>query len=226
MRWWLVRKAGEWKLYDLEDLHMGLRFTRNVATLVTPANIERLGRNLPAFQRAVQALQEGMNLLARGDCEGADKALAPARLVQLPAPFQAIVEIAEGLILLSRGDGNAALARFDTAERLLPGMAITMFTRGTALLSLGRHEEALIAIRAYQKEVGADGLSSEIEGTAHEKLGNSKEAAIAYRRALDEVPEMVDAFHGLRRVLPVGAKANSATALQMPATPASTMARS
>ncbi len=206
LRWWLVRRPGGWKIYDFEDLHMGIRWTRIVAAIATPDGVARIARDPQGFQLAVGGLKEGIVLLAKGDAEAADQALAPARRVQLPPQLQAILELAEGQILNARGEHEAALARFDAAERLFPNMPMTALARGGALVPLGRHDEAIALVRAYQKEVGPDGLSSALEGWAYEQSGRPKEAADAYRRALDEVAEMADAFHGLRRVLPDGEK--------------------
>jgi hypothetical protein len=202
IRWSLVRRAGGWKIFDYEDLHMGLSATQLLAAISTPEGIERLARNPGAFQRAVAGLRDGFVLLARGDFDGGDKALAPARAIQLPAQVQAVLEVAEGTILIGRGDAAGALARFDAGDRLLPGMPLTALARASAYVHLGRPDDALAAIRAYQKEIGPDGLSCALEGVALESQGKNAEAADAYRRTLDEVADSAEAFNGLRRVLP------------------------
>ena len=206
IRWWLVRSGGGWKIYDYEDLHMGLSATRLVAAMATPEGIERVGRNPQGFQRAVAGLRDALVLLGKGDIDGGDAALAPARAVQLPPQVQAILEVAEGTILLARGDPAGGLARYDAADRLLPNMPVTALARANAYVQLGRHDDAIAAVRAYQKELGPDALSCALEGSALEGLGKGAEAAAAYRRALDETPDAADALDGLRRVLPADKK--------------------
>jgi predicted negative regulator of RcsB-dependent stress response len=201
-RWWLVRRGAGWRAYDFEDLHMGLRATRSVAALATPELIDRIARDPAAFQAAMAGIRDAMVLLAKGDVDGGDAALAPARAIVWPPPIRALVELAEGTIQLGRGDPAGALVRFEEAERLFPGMPCAALLRGSAYVALGRHDEAFAAVRAYQKEVGPDALSCTLEGTALEALGRRAEAAEAYRRALDEVAGSADAFNGLRRVLP------------------------
>jgi hypothetical protein len=200
-RWWLIRRPGGWKIYDFEELDMGMRLTRTVASLATPEILEGVARDPLPFQKATVGLREAIALLSRGDAVGADVALAPARVIPWPTPVRAVLEFVEGMILMGKGDPAAALARLEEAERLLPNMPANTLARGLALAALGRPEEALEAARKYRKEVGPDAMSFTLEGTALEGQGKTAEAAEAFRRALDEAPT-VNAFHGLRRVLP------------------------
>jgi len=205
-RWWLVSRPGGWRVYDFEDMQVGLRATRLISALVTPEMIERIGRNPLAFQTAMAGIRDAIALAAKGDFEGAATALAPARPGPWPPEVRAIIELVEGMILVGRGDHGGALARFDTAEQLVPGMPSNALGRGSALVALGQFDAALVALRAYQKEIGPDALSCTLEGTVLENQGKSAEAAGAYGRALDEVAESADAFNGLRRTLPNGQK--------------------
>jgi tetratricopeptide (TPR) repeat protein len=200
MRWWLVRNPDGWKIYDYESTQGALRITRLLWALSTPNLTERFARDPQALQLATNAIRETNALIAQSDFEGADAALAPARLIPYPAQMQAIVEVLEGSILLGRGNAKAALTRFDTADRLMPNLPITLFSRAKAFIHLDRPEDALAAIRLYQKEVGPDAPSCTLEGTVLESQGKDKEAVEAYRQALDEVPESVEAAQGLRRV--------------------------
>lgn len=202
IRWWLVRRAEGWKIYDVEDLHLGLRFTRLAAVMATPDMIQKISRNPQEFQTAITALRETFGLLAKGDVEGGDKALAPARGVKWPKQMQAVIELAEGMILLGRGDAAGALDRIEIADRLLPEMPVISLARARAYLLLGRHAQACAAVSAYQKELGPDALSCTLEGEALEAQGKNAAAAAAFRRALDEAAESTEAFDGLRRVLP------------------------
>jgi tetratricopeptide (TPR) repeat protein len=206
IRWWLVRRPGGWKVYDFEDMHLGLRTTRFVAAVATPEMLERIVKNPDAFRTGALSIQEAVSLIAKGDFEGADKALAPARQQQWPPQIRAILELAEGTILLGRDDAAGALVRLEEAERLFPGMPANALARGSAYVALGRHDDAFAAIRAYQKEVGPDALSCTLEGHVLEAQGKNADAAGAYRRALDEVADSLDAFNGLRRALPAGQK--------------------
>jgi tetratricopeptide (TPR) repeat protein len=206
MRWWLVRRGGGWKIYDLEDMHMGMRATRIAASLMKSDLLNQFLANPEPLQKGVAAYQTATLHIARGDVAGADAALAPARAIRWPAPLAAVVEVIDGMILMHRGEPGNALARFDAAERLYPNIPAVMLGRAMALIELHRPQEAIVAIRAYETEVGADALSATLEGRMHESQDKKAEAATAFRRALDELPDYADAFDGLRRVLPADKK--------------------
>jgi hypothetical protein len=205
-RWWLIRRGAGWKIYDFEDLHIGLRSTRSEAAVLTPDLIALMLRDPLIVQRALAGIRDSLARLARHDLDGAEEAVAPARQIHWPPPIQSILELTEGMILIGRGDPAAALARFENSERLAPGAPSCALMRGVAYSALGRHDEAFAELRAYRNELGSDVISCTIEGNSLAAQGKAAEAANAYRRALDEAAASVDAFDGLRRVLPAGKK--------------------
>lgn len=205
-RWWLARDGAGWKVYDLEDMLLGMRQTRVMASMMTPEMINRIRRDPLAVQTAVGGVRDAMVHIGRQDVNAADLALAPARDGEWPPAVRALIELIEGAIVLGRGDPDAALARFDAAERLLPNVPGAVLARGSAYVALGRLDDALAAVRAYQKEVGPDSLSLALEGSVYEAQGKTAEAATAFRKALDEAPADAAAFDGLRRTLPTGQK--------------------
>jgi tetratricopeptide (TPR) repeat protein len=201
VRWWLARRPDGWKVYDFEDLHLGMRFTRMSAAMMTPAFAARIGRDPGAVQAAVGGLRQALVHLSRGETVAADVALAGARGGEWPPPIQALLELAEGVLLTQREEPAKALERFDAVEKLTPDAPGLLLARGAAYVALGRHDDALAAVRAYQKEVGPDALSFTLEGHALERQDKLSAAAASFRKALDEVPNGPDAFDGLRRVL-------------------------
>lgn len=205
MRWWLTGGPGGWKVYDLEDLDIGSRLSLLMRHAFTPEMLDRLKAD-PAAAAAVQgaaaAVQEALAaLVLRQDADAAEAALARARGVDVPGPIGALRELAEGTLLVGRGRPDEALARYDAADRLLPGMPLVALARAAALNLLGRHAEALEQARAYARELGPDAIALQQEGFALEGLGRDGEAAAAYGRSLDDDPDGVDALAGLRRVL-------------------------
>ena len=132
MRWWLIRRFDGWKIYDFEDLHLGLRTTRIVAAMATPEMMEQIGRDPLKLQTAMAGVRTAIALIGQGDVEGADAALAPARGTPWPSPIRAVIALAEGTIARGRGDADGALARYDEAERLLPNMPANTLARGMA----------------------------------------------------------------------------------------------
>ena len=237
VRWWCVEGHGDWKVYDFEDVAAGWRFTPALAFEAVPGLTQPpvvigfaaavpggaapagppRGAAPPFDAGSLQglAVPETLRQALRGlylDLyDGAmlltETGLARLRDVNLPAALGARRELAEGTLLVRKGDPAAALARFDAADRLAPGIPLAHLARSEALVKLGRHDEALAAVRAYVREVLPDAAAFTAEGEVYAGLKQPADAAKAFRHALDEDPEAVAAFHGLRRALPADAKA-------------------
>src|SRR5262249_56832619 len=73
MRWWFVSAPGGWKIYDLEELDTGFRFSHTVAQILTPEVVADPGR----FRDSTQALREAIVAVEDGDAGAAAEA-APA----------------------------------------------------------------------------------------------------------------------------------------------------
>ena len=213
MRWWLVRDAQYWRIYDLEDLDMGQRFSLTMRQMITPEFVNEMGTNPVRIQLATTAVREALAASVRKDVEEAERCLARCRGVKLPDPMAALREMVEGTVSLQRGDAPGALLHLEAAERLLPGMPVVKLLRAAALNSLSRFEEAMPLARGYVDELGPDATALSHLGYALERLQRPAEAADAYRTALDDDPDEVTCLHGLRRVLPVEKKAEIADRL-------------
>src|SRR5262249_2791419 len=139
MRWWLVSRSGEWKVYDLEDLDGGMRLTAVVTELMTPGFLA----NAAQFQTAGTAIRDAVVAAQTGDADPAERARAPARGVNLPAPLVALRDAIEGLIQVIKGEVEAGLASLDRAERQNPDMPMLHLLRAIAYTRAEEYEKAL-----------------------------------------------------------------------------------
>ncbi|MBP3960036.1 tetratricopeptide repeat protein [Gemmata sp. G18] len=196
VRWWFVRGAAGWQVYDFEELKQGPRLSAFTGALFAG---EAAGR-LPA----VRAAQDAAIALSRYDLEGAEDALAECRNVELPAPVATGVCVTEAMLRIRRGDPAAAHEFIDRATQLSPGMPILEHLRATCFLATGEHENALVALDAYAAQLGADEEAEVLRGRALEGLKRLPEAKAAYRRAHDLDPDDVESLIALRRVLSTG----------------------
>src|SRR5438309_1536275 len=57
-RWWLVRRGDEWKMYDNEDLAMGIRGCSLLAASTTPEMLAFEATNPGKYLAAVNALRQ------------------------------------------------------------------------------------------------------------------------------------------------------------------------
>jgi tetratricopeptide (TPR) repeat protein len=209
MRWWLVSTPTGWKIYDLEELDVGYRFSFTIGQLMTP---EVLADPL-RFKASGDALRAAMIAVKDGDPDGAEKALEGFTLPDPPAPMAAVRALVEGMTRVLRGDYEGGLKFFDRAAALNPDMPVVHLSRALALARWGKFEDSLAEGRKYVAHLGPDPVVSFWEGYCLEGLGRDAEAADAYRRALDDAPAYHDALHGLRRVLPPDRKGELAERL-------------
>lgn len=193
MRWWVTRRAGEWKVYDMEDLDGAARLTTTVSSLVGMGlgTINRHSRNL-------QLLKEAMDvLIIRHDPDEAEKKLAPLVGVRLPGDMEALHLLARGMVHLQRGQAAEALVQLDKSRAIRPDMPLLDFLKGTALSRLGKWEEALKYLEAYRDLLGEDAFICQELGEALRNGHRFAEAARAYRKSLDFEPTNADSFRGL-----------------------------
>lgn len=197
MRWWLTKKSGAWRIYDLEELQSGLRITALLVSAMSP----ELVKNPQLFQARMAAINEALVACCREDYEAADVALAPSRNMGLPQPIAAMRALIEALIALGRQDAKKGMTFLDEAERLNPDMPITLMFRAIAHNLLEEYGDAIAASNKYIDLLGPDSTVLLQRGIAMENLDRMEEAATSYRQALDFEPDDASCLTALRRVL-------------------------
>ncbi len=197
MRWWVTKRTGTWRLYDMEDLDVGLRISTTAVTIVEVG----LG-NVPELARAMNQLRDAIQAVAlRRDPNAAEKILGQIAAVKFPKRLDGVRSLVIGLVRLQRGQAKEALAAFEQAHRLHPDMPCLDLTKAIAFNDLGDWNNALKHLEAYQGLLGDDAAVCRELGEALRGLSRFPEARAAYRKALDYDPKDPDAFLGLLRAL-------------------------
>jgi tetratricopeptide (TPR) repeat protein len=217
--WWLVRRRDGWRAFDTADLYLGTRFTRDSLILNPPEVLEAEAREPGRYSAVRSVVASATRAMNAQNADEADRLLAPIRGFKLAAEDAAIRAIVEGRILAKRRDTDAAIQKFEEAEKLSPGMPAAISYRASTYADAARYPEALEAARAYLRRVGPDVHGLQAEAYALEGLGRNAEAAEGYRGALDDDPDTEPAFFGLRRTLPAGKKNELATRIARAANP-------
>ncbi len=179
-RFWLTRRDGGWRLFDMEDL---LTVTRMSAMERAAVRAARDGVPLARLQAGDKAI-DALRALGRGDKEGARRHLdGIAGTAALPA-MEGLRQVAHALLESDEGRFEKALTHIDAAERAHPEMPLAMLARGRALVALGRAEEALKPLEAYHALMGDDQDVCLYLGECHRRLGRGPEAAANFRKSL------------------------------------------
>lgn len=197
MRWWVTRRGNAWRVYDYEDLDMGMRASALFGSIAgfQQGDILRMARDVQHLQEAMVAI------VSQDDADTAAKKLQRIAGTQFPKPLEAVREVIAALVHNSKGDYQQALDALDRANRILPDMPLIDFLKGSVCNRLGRYDQALTHLTAYQKLLGDDANLCMQLGLALHHLERYADAQAQYRKALDDDPTMVDAYLHLVRAL-------------------------
>jgi predicted Zn-dependent protease len=196
IRWWLTKSAGTWKVFDLQDLDMGLRSTAMMANIIN-AGLD----DLQATARNLRALIEAMKAAISQDLILAEKELQSIAGQKLPRSMEAMRWFVTASVRLQRGQNVEALQAADKAHSYQPDMPALNLMKAIAHNNLAQWDKALDCLEKYRALLGEDPEVCYEMGEALRGLGRFPESAAAYRKALDEEPTHFNAFQALLRAL-------------------------
>ncbi|MBI1918539.1 MAG: tetratricopeptide repeat protein [Planctomycetes bacterium] len=202
IRWWLIRRTGSWKVYDLEDLDVGLRISTAVASFAD------LGmENLAGAANTMKHVRDALLAIAtQQDADAAERHLRQAEGGRLPPKLDSLRHLIRGMIGVHRNAFQDALKAFDQAHRCHPDMPILDLLRGLAHNRLGEWAKGLEYLEAYHRLLGDDPNVCCEMGLSLRGVKRFAEAAQSYRKALDMNPKDADALLGLLGALAPGDK--------------------
>jgi tetratricopeptide (TPR) repeat protein len=154
------------------------------------------GRICYEYARAGQASDSGL--------AACNQALAEQNL---DSNERAATLVNRGILHMYAREHALALASYERALKVEPGLAEAYVNQGIALVNLGRDTEAVAAVnRALELHTAQAALAYYTRGIAHEMLGNDRAAFNDYRQASVLKPEWQEPHTQLRRfsVVPKG----------------------
>ena len=194
---WLIRRKSGWKLYDFNELGLGLRMTQLVLVTLDQMQVEGV-----AFSaNDARNLQLAVFSLHGEDYEAADKHLRLVENRKMPTLLESIKWTVISLVATGLGDNERVLMALDRCAKLGRPFPIADYLRAVAHNQLGNHEEALAAADRFLKTFGEDADALYERGLALEWLDRNEEAIDAYRRGLDDTPGSAENLVGMGLLL-------------------------
>jgi tetratricopeptide (TPR) repeat protein len=200
MRWWLTRRGG-WRVYDIDDLNLGVRFSA-ILSGTLPADVNR---NLD-IARCCQLLKAADGCIHQQDADGAERQLRAMFGTKLPATLDAGREVVRALVHYQRGEAKEMLDALGRAEKLHPDLPSINQLKGMANNHLGKWDVALKHLEAYRDLLGEDPELNRQLALSLRGVGRFPEACVIYRRLLDDNPRDAHAFGSLLLSLEVQEK--------------------
>jgi tetratricopeptide (TPR) repeat protein len=189
LRFWLIKEAEGWGIYDFEDLDNANRLSRLVGGDAKNGN---------PVQVALR-LDEARNLYLKGKGAMDSGQVAPALdLMQqaYKAAFGTALEAVSGRqvadLLSQMHRDDEALQIYNTLLKSKKGIPGALVGKGVLLDRLGKKVEALIAFEEALSAVGEDPAILSNIGRLRDEVGKPKEASEVYNRAAKLVGEDPD----------------------------------
>ncbi len=203
----LIRRKSGWKLYDINELALGLRMAEVVQ--ITLAQLDKEGM---AFSKQdLNFLQLAIFSMQAQDFEAADRHLRTIEHRKFPTMIEAVKWTFISIIATTLDDSERALSALDRCRKLGKPFPIADYLRSVAYNQLDEPEKALAAADRYLKTFGDDADALYQRGLALESLERKDEAIAAYRLGLDDTPGSAENLVALGLLLPAKQKTEVAT---------------
>lgn len=187
--WYLRRSDIEIRLYDINQLDLGVHWSRLIASTMFQ------GEGTPSEKKqALLLMYTGMMSGANGNIEVAIQQLRQADNDALPELFRGMVWVALGSIYYDQGNAEQALAYINQVVILESASPFSHYMRAACLNDLGRHDEALVEADRYARSVGVDADVLVVVGDAYLGRDEYDVAFRAYEKALEDDPQHIEAL--------------------------------
>lgn len=192
LRVWLRREDEGWRLYDFEDVLVGLRATTIFATVVASDLLDGTSPWLPSWLRLMELAQQTD---APDYLERAEQLFAEIAAVEFPPGIERVRRLLAASV-------QVGTARIDEAAANLEGLDATLMPL-VDLLWAGVHltredfGRSLEHARAFLAAVGDDADGRNIEGQALVGLARPEQARAAFEAGLEEEPDHLELLVGL-----------------------------
>jgi tetratricopeptide (TPR) repeat protein len=193
LRWWLRRSTKGWRVVDLDDLALAIRWS-------SFAVLGAAGGDANKLMPVAIKIQTAASQVNRGEPREALDAIAsviepPALLARMLLSLKMValsdLELAEEVL-----ETGAMLRRLDA------GIPLVEYATAVAHNDVHEFAKALEAVRRCEDLSGVDSITLLERGMALRGLGRLDEAVVCFRRALEDDPQNGDALAEFALTLP------------------------
>ncbi|MBT5018854.1 MAG: hypothetical protein HON04_08905 [Planctomicrobium sp.] len=195
-RWWLMKSSQSWKVYDVENLDVGIRFSTIMATTFQAAGNSSL--NLSELQSLVGAFQ----LVAEGRLDEALAQLDLVKDVKFPPLFDSMRWMGYAVVYQEQGEPEEAILAAKKAIELNSDSPIMHLLAAKSYNLMGEYESAIKEIDFYAQKLAKDSSYHLMRGDAFQGLGETDKAIEAYQAGVKDDPLSGDNIYGLIQTLP------------------------
>ncbi len=204
IRWWMIQRNNQWKIWDIEVLQEGYRVSTYTASAMTA-----LGTNNPAlaslqqFNTELHALSPA---ITRRDWPAAEIHLRVLATVSLLPQQASLCQFFWATVHAGEQKWQDVLKDCDAIDATGQDVPIVNQFRTMADIHLGRYDEALTTSYKWEDALGGDEDVYYERGLALTHLNRLPEAAVAFGKSLDDDPDAAASLARLSLALPAGQK--------------------
>lgn len=184
VRWWLIRSAKGWRIYDWENLNAGIRMSALLVTMLPQAQ----AGTVPPWMRRIDEFSAARATVDQGDFTTGRTRLVRLESAKFPDYLEAMRLLYLGICETSEGKYEKAVALYNRALKLKPDLPDARYLRGCALGDSGKFEESIVDYQWYLDTLGSDAECYRRMGNSYSWLDKHEEAAKAYRASLEDRP--------------------------------------
>lgn len=197
IRWSIAKRGDAYRIYDYEDLELGMSFTSQLASgsLTTLKGAEHL-------TEAVAAVMTARRMGLEGNTQGAIELLRTIEDGVLPKALEVGRLMMTGAFLIDLGKTQDGLAELAKVRDLKPGIPIVQYLEAIGFNDLEDHAKALTRTQSYVRELGGDGPIWVEMARAYLGRGQRDECLATLARSLEEDPNYAESIAWLGMALP------------------------
>lgn len=191
MRWWMVRTERGWRIYDFEDLSVGLRTVGMIGVMMKAG----VAKNPEPWIKDFVPIVNSMKTIDLSDPESIATLSGPMdRLLKhnLPTDIRRFASVVLVSAYMAGEDIDKAEQELLAAKNGGYDSPLAHYQMGHVLMGRGNYEKALGEFVQHIEAMGEDSDILESVSDCHFHLGEMEKARAAAERALDDNPSALN----------------------------------